>query len=79
VDAPPDYGPRKTLDNHFVRWTDKCLWVGLIDAQARSGARILRLMIDSLAVKAHRSAVGGKGKKNQALVPVEAERPKLTR
>ena len=23
VDAPPDYGPRKTLYNRFVRWADK--------------------------------------------------------
>jgi len=23
IDAPPDYGPRKTLYNRFVRWADK--------------------------------------------------------
>ena len=28
VDAPPDYGPRKTLYNRFVRWADKGVWVG---------------------------------------------------
>jgi transposase len=25
VDAPPDYGPKKTLYNRFVRWAAACL------------------------------------------------------
>jgi transposase len=48
---------RKTLYNWFVRWT-----------LARSGGPALQMMIDSTAVKAHRSAAGGKrGEKNQAI------------
>jgi transposase len=34
IDAPPEYGPRKTLYNRFVRWADKGIWVGLFDAVA---------------------------------------------
>jgi transposase len=29
VDAPPDYGPRKTLYNRFVRWAAKGIWVDI--------------------------------------------------
>ena len=61
IDAPSAYGPRKTLYNRFVRWADKGVWVGLFEALARSGGPTLQLMIDSSAVKAHRSAAGGKG------------------
>jgi transposase len=31
VDAPADYGPRKTLYNRFVRLADKGVWVHLFD------------------------------------------------
>ena len=61
VDAPADYGPRKTLYNRFVRWADKGFWMRLFETLARSGGPSLQLMIDSSAVKAHRSASGGKG------------------
>ena len=59
VDAPSEYGPRKTLYNRFVRWADKGVWVALFEALAQSGGPKLQLMIDSSAVKAHRSAAGG--------------------
>jgi transposase len=80
VDAPPDYGPRKTLYNRFVRWADKGVWVGLFEALAHSGGPRLELMIDSSAVKAHRSAAGGKGgrKIRRSAVPAAAERPRFT-
>ena len=29
VDAPPDYGPKKTLYNRFVRWAEKGVWTNL--------------------------------------------------
>lgn len=29
VDAPADYGPRKTLYNRYVRWAAKGVWNGL--------------------------------------------------
>src|ERR1700761_5057610 len=81
VDAPPEYGPRKTLYNRFVRWADKGVWVGLFEALALSGGPKLQLMIDSSAVKAHRSAAGGKGgrKIRRSAVPVADEQPRFMR
>jgi transposase len=61
VDAPPVYGPRKTLYNRFVRWAAKGVWTDIFHALASSGGPPAQLMIDSSAVKAHRSASGGKG------------------
>src|SRR5271165_5035221 len=34
VDAPPEYGPRKTLYNRYVRWAAKGVWVDLFHALA---------------------------------------------
>jgi transposase len=80
VDAPSEFGPRKTLYNRFVRWADKGIWVGLFEALAHSGGPALQLMIDSSAVKAHRSAAGGKGgrKIRRSAVLEEAEPRKFT-
>jgi hypothetical protein len=59
---------------------DKGIWVGLFEALAQSGGPALQLMIDSSAVKAHRSAAGGKGgrKIRRSAVPAAAEQPKST-
>ena len=61
VDAPPDYGPKKTLYNRFVGWADKGVWTNLFRALAQAGGPSAHVLIDSSAVKAHRSAAGGKG------------------
>src|ERR1700689_2949870 len=61
VDAPPVYGPRKTLYNRFVRWAEKGVWEAIFRALAATGGPPAQLLIDSSAVKAHRSASGGKG------------------
>jgi len=61
VDAPGVYGPRKTLYNRYVRWAAKGVWVDLFQALARTGGPPAHLLIDSSAVKAHRSASGAKG------------------
>jgi transposase len=61
VDAPPDYGPRKTLYNRYVRWAERGVWVALFQALAQVGGPPEQVLIDSSAVKAHRSASGGKG------------------
>src|SRR5271154_5648344 len=60
ADAPPDYGPRKTLYNRYVRWAERGVWVALFQALAQVGGPPEHL-IDSSAVNAHRSASGGKG------------------
>ena len=61
IDAPPDYGPRKTLYNRFVRWAAKGVWTDLFQALATAGGPPAHVLIDSSVVKAHRSASGGKG------------------
>lgn len=61
IDAPAVYGPRKTLYNRFVRWAAKGVWEDIFRTLAASGGPPAQLLIDSSAVKAHRSASGGKG------------------
>ena len=61
VDAPPEYGPRKTLYNRFVRWAEKGVWTNVFHALAQADRPPAQILIDSSAVKAHRSAAGGKG------------------
>src|SRR3954451_4371553 len=61
VDAPPVYGPRKTLYNRFVRWAAKGVWSNLFERLASAGGPPTQGLIDSSAVKAHRCASGGKG------------------
>src|SRR5208282_309807 len=61
IDAPAVYGPHKTLYNRFVRWAEKGVWTRVFEALAAAGGPPARLLIDSSAVKAHRSAAGGKG------------------
>ena len=61
VDAPPIYGPRKTLYNRFVRWAAKGVWIDIFHALASAGGPPAQVLIDSSAVKAHRCASGGKG------------------
>jgi transposase len=61
IDAPPIYGPRKTLYNRFQRWAAKGVWVDIFYALASTGGPPAQVLIDSSAVKAHRCASGGKG------------------
>ena len=61
VDAPPIYGPHKTLYNRFVRWSDKGIWQDIFHALASANGPPAQVLIDSSAVKAHRCAAGGKG------------------
>jgi len=80
VDAPPDYGPKKTLYNRYVRWAEKGVWSDLFHALAGAGGPPAQVLIDSSAVKAHRSASGGKGgrKVRQSVARVAGARPKST-
>ena len=61
VDAPPCYGPRKTLYNRFVRWAAKGVWQDRFVTLAATGGPPAEVLIDSTHMKAHRSAGGGKG------------------
>ena len=61
TDAPSVYGPHKTLYNRYVRWAAKGVWFDLFHVLAHAGGPPAQVLIDSSAVKAHRSASGGKG------------------
>ena len=61
ADAPPVYGPRKTLYNRCVRWAAKGVWTNIIHTRAAADGPPAEGLIDSSAVKAHRCAAGGKG------------------
>jgi len=80
-DAPRDYGPHKTLYNRFVRWAAKDVWTGLFRALAAADGPPAHVMIDSSAVRAHRSAAGSKGgsKARPSAVRAEGARRRSTR
>jgi putative transposase len=50
-DAPPGYGPHKTLYNRFVRWSR----MGLFAALAGEAEAPDRLIVDATHLKAHRT------------------------
>ena len=81
IDAPPEYGPKKTLYNRYVRWAAKGVWIDLFHALAQAGGPPAEVLIDSSAVKAHRSASGGEGgrKIRPSAARAADARPKSTR
>lgn len=61
ADCADVYGPKKTLYNRFVRWSERGVWEGVFSALAGAGDAPDRLFIDSSCIKVHRCAGGGKG------------------
>lgn len=55
-DAPPSYGPHKTLYNRFVRWSRKGVFNYIFAELAGMAGSPDRLMIDATHLKAHRTA-----------------------
>ena len=55
-DAPPAYGPHKTLYNRFVRWSRMGVFDRIFAALAGEAGEPDRLIIDSTHLKAHRTA-----------------------
>ena len=55
-DAPPGYGPHKTLYNRFVRWSRMGVFDRIFAALAGEGPKPDRIMIDATHLKAHRTA-----------------------
>jgi len=51
VDAPPNYGPRKTLYYCFVRWAAKGVWVDLFQALAQAGGPPAQMLIDCVSAR----------------------------
>ncbi len=60
-DCPPEYGPPTTIYNRFNRWSRRGLWGRIFATLAAQTELPGELSIDSTAVRAHRSAHGGKG------------------
>src|ERR671916_1711521 len=56
TDAPPAYGPPKTLYNRFMRWSRMGVFDRIFAALAGEGPRPERIMIDTTHLKAHRTA-----------------------
>ena len=55
-DAPPAYGPHKTLYNRFIRWSRLGVFDRIFAGLAGQAGKPARLMIDSTHLKAHRTA-----------------------
>ncbi len=58
---PDEYGPYTTVFNRYNRWSQRGLWQRIFAALVEVGDPPDLVMIDSSAVKAHRSASGAKG------------------
>lgn len=55
-DAPPGYGPHKTLYNRFVRWSRLGVFNRIFAGLASEGGPPDQLMVDATHLKAHRTA-----------------------
>ena len=55
-DAPPGYGPHKTIYNRFIRWSRLGVFNKIFSELARKAGKSSRLMIDATHLKAHRTA-----------------------
>jgi transposase len=55
-DAPPGYGPYKTLYNRFVRWSRAGIFNLIFRELVKTGGGAQGLMIDATHLKAHRTA-----------------------
>ena len=60
IDTPADYRPEKALFNRHIRWAEKGVWSSLFHTFGSAGGPPVQVLIDSSAVKAHRSASGKK-------------------
>jgi transposase len=55
-DAPPGYGPHKTLYSRFVRWSELGVFSRIFAALVKEAGDPDVLMIDATHLKAHRTA-----------------------
>lgn len=79
-DCPAIYGPPTTIYNRFNRWSRKRLWTRIFTQLSAQPDWPEEFSIDSSAVRAHRSAHGGKGgrKLRPSGVRVAGPRQKFT-
>lgn len=55
-DAPREYGQAKTLYNRWKRWSDKGVFIAMMDGLSAKGTERKTIMIDATYLKAHRTA-----------------------
>jgi transposase len=55
-DAPPVYGPHKTLYNRWKRWSEAGVFIRMMEGLSGAQAERRTLMIDATYLKAHRTA-----------------------
>ena len=67
VDAPPDYGPKKTLYNRFVRLAEKGVWRNLFQALAQAGGPSAQVLIDVRLSRPIARRGRKRGEKNEAI------------
>ncbi|MFZ6765046.1 IS5 family transposase [Pseudoroseomonas sp. WGS1072] len=65
-DAPPAYGPPKTLYNRWVRWSRMGIFARMLKVLAEQACDPSTVMIDATHLKAHRTAASLRGKKGAA-------------
>ena len=77
---PLEYGPYTTVFNRWNRWSQRGLWQHIFAALVACADPPRVTMIDSSAVKAHRSAAGGKGgpRRRRSDAPAAGEPPRST-
>lgn len=82
-DCPAEYGPYTTVYNRFNRWSRQGVWEDIFYALTGSTGVVggITASVDSMHVKAHRSAAGAKGGPSTTASGVRAvaEPPKFTR
>lgn len=61
VNCADVYGPKKTLYNRFVRWSERGIWEGIFSALAGAGDAPDRLFIDSSSSRSTAAPVVEKG------------------
>ena len=76
-DCPAVYGPPTTVYNRFNRWSRRGIWGRVFTELVALAEAPDELSIDSTAVRAHRSAHGGKGgRRLRRSAALEAGRPR---
>ena len=55
-DAPPEYGPYKTLYNRFIRWSRMGIFNNIFFELSKTARNDGKVMIDATHLKAHRTA-----------------------
>ena len=61
-DCPTEYGPAKTIDNRYARWSEKGVFARLFAALAAEAGAPDSLALDSTPSKGHRPAGSGRKK-----------------